>query len=334
VSDWAVRDRADWLRWRREGIGSSDAAAIAGLDPWRGPMSVYLDKVGELDLDDQDGKHEYQRWGQLLEPAMVDEFQNRTDLYVTRRQAALVHPEHAWMRATVDGIVVETRTVEAFKRGVDVDADPEHQPLGLYEAKTSAEFKSGDWKQGVPENYRLQVQHQLGVTGLDHAWVAVLHGGNRFMIYELEREQRVIDLLVRIEGTFWRENVLARRPPDVDGRESSTDAIREAFRRVEVGKVLELGPQGATLLDNLRFAKEAVAAAERQEHQAQQALMLALGDAEAGSIEGRLAVTWKQHKRTSIDVETLRNQEPDVARRFEQTTSYRQLRLQKENSDG
>jgi predicted phage-related endonuclease len=30
--------REEWLQWRRKGIGGSDAAAIAGLNPWKSPI--------------------------------------------------------------------------------------------------------------------------------------------------------------------------------------------------------------------------------------------------------------------------------------------------------
>lgn len=309
--------RPEWLAWRRGGIGSSDAAPIAGVDPWRGAMSVYLDKIGELELDTD--KPEYMRWGNLLEPAMAEEFQERTGLTVVCQQTNVEHGQRRWQRATLDGLVT------------DSDLWTEQMvPLGVYEAKTSAGFKDASWAEGVPDHYRVQVQHQLAVTGLERAWLVVLHGGNRLTITEVERDEKLIELLNRIEGAFWHENVGKRQPPDTDGLESSTDAIREAFRRVDVGKVVDLGEDGATLLDNLRYAKESVSAAERQLERAKQAVMMRLGQAEGGSIGGRLEVTWKEHTRRGIDVDLLRNQEPLLAQRFEKTTSYRQLLLKGE----
>ncbi len=34
-----------WHEWRRGGIGSSDAAAIMGVSPWRTPKEVWEEKV-------------------------------------------------------------------------------------------------------------------------------------------------------------------------------------------------------------------------------------------------------------------------------------------------
>ena len=47
-------ERAEWLDWRRGGIGSSDIAAIIGLSPWATPYSVWAEKTGRLDNHDND----------------------------------------------------------------------------------------------------------------------------------------------------------------------------------------------------------------------------------------------------------------------------------------
>ena len=52
-----VDTRAEWLRWRRSGIGASDIAALLGISPWASPFSVWADKLGLLpdeELDDDD----------------------------------------------------------------------------------------------------------------------------------------------------------------------------------------------------------------------------------------------------------------------------------------
>ena len=52
-----MTDRAEWLAWRRSGIGASDVAGILGISPWASPFTVWADKLGLLpdeDLDDDD----------------------------------------------------------------------------------------------------------------------------------------------------------------------------------------------------------------------------------------------------------------------------------------
>ena len=40
--------RDDWLEHRKKSIGGSDASAVAGLNPWTSPYSVWADKLGLL----------------------------------------------------------------------------------------------------------------------------------------------------------------------------------------------------------------------------------------------------------------------------------------------
>lgn len=40
-------ERTEWLGYRKQGIGGSDAGAICGLSPFRSAIQVYLDKTSE-----------------------------------------------------------------------------------------------------------------------------------------------------------------------------------------------------------------------------------------------------------------------------------------------
>ena len=37
--------KAEWLQYRKRGIGGSDAGAVCGLNPYVSVMDVYLDKI-------------------------------------------------------------------------------------------------------------------------------------------------------------------------------------------------------------------------------------------------------------------------------------------------
>ena len=63
--------REDWLTLRKKGIGGSDAAAVCGLNRWRGPLDVFLDKTSES-IDNTDSEAMY--WGRVMEPVLREEF--------------------------------------------------------------------------------------------------------------------------------------------------------------------------------------------------------------------------------------------------------------------
>jgi len=307
----SLTDRRAWLEWRRGGIGASDAAAIAGLDPFKGAMSIWLDKTHRLPLDDDDA--EYRRWGNLLEPAIAEEFEKRTGLHVTGRGELVEHPEHKWMRSTIDGFVCESG-----------EPWPSYPALGALEIKTVAGFKSKDWAEQVPDHFQLQVQHQLAVTGLQHAWLAVLFGGQRMEIRELERDEELIDSLLELEDAFWTKHVLADVPPSSDGYEATTEDLRRAFAGGG-GETVILPSEAETLIAQRAEAKDVMKAAEKSCAEAEQALMALLGDAEIGLRDGRPRVTWKRFERSTIDLETFRNQHPLLAAQLTVKSSYRRF---------
>jgi len=302
-----------WLEWRRGGIGASDAAAIAGIDPYRGPISVWLDKSHRL--VDFAAESEAMQWGNLLEPAIAKEFEQRTGLVVDRQGLMLEHPEHPWMRATIDAMIWESR--ESVFTAV---------PLGVLEIKTVAGFKSRDWDAGIPDHFQLQVQHQLAVTGHQHAWLAVLFGGQRMEIRELARDDDLIASLVELEENFWTKHVLADVPPTSDGLEATTEDLRKAFAGAG-GEAVVLPSTAELLIAQRATAKEAVKEAEKSCSEAEQALMAMLGEAEIGLVDGKPRVTWKKHQSSRIDLDALRNQEPQLAARFTVKSGFRRFAI-------
>ncbi len=323
-----VTDRRAWLAWRRGGIGGSDAAAIVGLDPYRGPMSVWLSKTGRLG-DDEDEDLEYVMWGNLLEPAIAQQFEKRTGLLVplSARALMLEHSAHPWMRATIDGLVTEA--------GADPDGlGPIHgaTPLGVVEIKTVAGFKSGAWAESVPEHFQLQCQHQLAVTGLQHAWIAVLFGGQRMEIRELERDDDVIDSLIAVEEGFWTRNVLGDVPPPTDGYATTSEDLRRAFPGGG-DEAIVLPDEALGLIRQRTEAKAVIAAGEKSCREAEQALMVMLRDSEVGWLDGKPRVTWKRFERSSVDLDGLRAHDADLVARFTSRTPYRMFRVNGREED-
>lgn len=45
IPDTTKVSREEWLEWRKNGIGGSDAAVILGISPWKTPLQLYGEKV-------------------------------------------------------------------------------------------------------------------------------------------------------------------------------------------------------------------------------------------------------------------------------------------------
>jgi len=66
----------EWQKTRNRGIGGSDAASILGLNKWKSPIRVYMEKIGEIEPE-KVGEAAY--WGTKLEDLLAKEFEERTN---------------------------------------------------------------------------------------------------------------------------------------------------------------------------------------------------------------------------------------------------------------
>jgi putative phage-type endonuclease len=88
----------EWLQWRREGIGSSDAPVVMGKDPYRSIDDLILDKIG---AGEPVQENEAMRLGKKWEPAARAMF--FFDHGIDCEPAELTHPGFSYLRASFDG---------------------------------------------------------------------------------------------------------------------------------------------------------------------------------------------------------------------------------------
>ena len=72
----------DWLEHRRLGIGGSDASVVCGINRYKSPVELWLDKTGQLPAQEA-GEAAY--WGSQLEALVRAEFTKRTGIEVIHK---------------------------------------------------------------------------------------------------------------------------------------------------------------------------------------------------------------------------------------------------------
>lgn len=254
---------------RATGIGSSDIAAIADMDPHRGPTDVWLDKLGLAPR-----RETIAQWsGHKLEPVIAEMYAESTGARLVDGGGTVRHPEAEWAVASPDrksnpgpADIVEIKNVGAF----------------------ALRFWWRDGKFVAPPEKAIQAQWQLAVCGGERVHLAALLGGTEFRIFSIERDDEMIALLLDIGERFWRDNVLARVPPDDDpeARKEALAALNPRANGLLLPRTTEAEMVHARLA---RVAEqEAVLAEERATWEA--AALAMLGP--AAGVEGLF--TWKE----------------------------------------
>ena len=295
--------REDWLAVRKQGIGSSDAAAAVGLNPYKSQLELWLEKTGRdgnLPKTDPHDEESPMYWGNLLEPIVAAHYSKRTGHRVRRINAVLQHPDpdKTWMLANIDREVIGASEVQ------------------ILECKTAGINGARLWKEGVPEYVQLQVQHQLAVTGKAAADVAVLLGGQHLEIHRIERDEALIVRLVQLEKQFW-DYVETDTPPPADGSESAELALRCLYPE-DQGQTVDF-TQDRTLsaiFTDLLSVRQTLDGFAKLEAQFKQTIQQAMGEASKAVFETG-SVTWKKAKDSiGLDVTTLLKEQPELAQRY------------------
>jgi len=295
--------RDEWLTVRKGGIGSSDAGAAVGLNPYQSPLELWLVKTGRdggLPKVDPNDETSPMYWGALLEPIVAAHYTKRSGNRVRRINAVLQHPDQdkAWMLANIDREIVGAADVQ------------------ILECKTAGEFGARLWRDGVPDYVVCQVQHQLAVTGKAAADVCVLICGQEIRIYRIERDDVLINRLIELERQFWRY-VEMDVPPPADGSDSADVALRCLYPH-DAGHTLDLTQDrdlSATFAD-LVSVREEIAHREQVEAQLMQKIQQRMADASRAVFETG-AVSWKRSKDSlGVDMEKLLQAQPDLLQRY------------------
>jgi len=282
---------------RASGIGSSEIALIMGVSKWGDAWTVYATKKG---LIQPKAQTEEMRWGKLLEPTIAGAFSDDMNLPINWWDQRIYSERRPWQYASPDAFVFST--------------GDEPERVAVLECKTAGPNTARDFdphcgtEAGLPEYYLAQIEWQLDVTGLDHAYCAVLIGGSSFRIYEIEHDPVYAEILVEHGEKFWREHLLADVPPPVSGSDEARAYLRKRYPQVK-DKIRMATQREMDMLSDYAALRVHLKEMEGEKDRLEARLCDAIQEAEG--IESPLyRMTWKKTKdRTVIDWEALARQQ-------------------------
>lgn len=285
-----------WHELRGIGIGGSDIGAILGVNKYKSAIDVYIDKTeGNKNIGNR-----FTHFGHKLERVVFEEFQERH-----QNMKCYIVPytiQRGVCVANVDGMVY----------------DPGKDRYGVLELKTTSAYNKDEWTgDTVPDSYYAQVQHYLYVTGLSFAYIACLVGGNDYKEFYIERSLEDIDYLQEKANDFWKNHVMKKVPPMLDGSDSYSKYLLEKADK-ENEKVIELNGLNAKA-EEIKALEEQIKSLEQQIKLKKQEILLELNNNhcnKAISTDFKFSIAIQE--RSSVDKELMEKENPELVAQYKE----------------
>lgn len=309
---------------RAEYLGSSDIAAVLGLDKHRTALDVWLAKVEpERRPPPSPELQKLFNRGKRMEPVIRETAADEYGLQIIATNERYSHPVHTYMRAEIDFEV----------------ACPDSYEIINCEAKSVHPSQFKQWGDAdtdeIPVHYYAQVMYALAVTGRQRAWVFALFGSDNLVRYVIERDDEAIDGMLAQAENFWLDHVLARVEPPPQTIEDASillDRWEKGLQITADSEVIEtvakIGQLKAAIksaevdIDTLetKFAKWVVEKASEQ------------GNADAGKVtlldvNLRPMCTWNKQRGTHLDQRGLKEKHPGLVAEYTREHHFRVLRI-------
>lgn len=195
------QERDQFLKRRRKGIGGSDVGKILGVDRYGDAIDVYLDKTTEPeDIDNPNMER-----GRMMEAVVSQKYMLETGRRLKPGKFRK-HRKYPWLIGNPDRIII-------------ANGKPPHAEMsdgtGVLELKTANRWV---WKQikaeGLPQSYLLQLQHYMGICGVEWGAFGVLCPDPwDFITFEVAFDPDLFEEVAVVLDRFWHDNVQRGIPP-------------------------------------------------------------------------------------------------------------------------
>jgi predicted phage-related endonuclease len=166
----------------------------------------------------------------------------------------------------------------------------EKDGLGVVELKSSEDYDG--WAEQCPDYYYLQVQHQLYVTGLNFAYIAVILGLNSFKYFRIDRDEDCIRNMLTMCDRFYFDFFIKDILPPIDGSEASAEYLKKAWPEAKADSYLNLEDPFINAAELYLACKAREKEAKAEADYYSNLLKDQLKDNEKGFLSNGTTVTW------------------------------------------
>lgn len=239
------------LALRRNGIGASEIAALAGESQYATPIAIYEAKVLGAEIEAT-----YQMdLGNELEEPIARIWAKQQGRYLARVDT-LKHPTKTLALATPDRAVYLSQEARGDARRLKTD---------VRDAERILQVKSTNWRlkhlwgeegsDRIPREYLCQAHWEGSVAGVDSVEFAVDFDKTKLARFRVRVSPTVFEGLYDLAERFWKDHVLARVPPPPDATERYTEYLKRVFPSETTETIIAIAPEDSLARDIEYFAK-------------------------------------------------------------------------------
>jgi putative phage-type endonuclease len=294
----------EWVDNRKDYIGGSDVSSILEQNPYSTPLQVWMRKKGLMPPIESSPIMDF---GHYFEPILAAHFEGVTGLKTRQVHKTYQHQEHSFLRANIDRMVLASGS----------------EPTAVLELKTTTSLRTKSLDGEIPQEWFLQIQHYLGITGYEKAYLQI-YERDTCTFHEPMLIDRADDLIIQNMNTlinWWNVHMVGgKRPEPINGEDclilypDSTD-----------GAIKEVTPTQFKLykeLVEIRGRKEEL---EQSEEYLKTLLKQAIGESEVLVCGGKPLVKWKSTSQNRLDTTAIRKAHPELCKAFINKTTTRRF---------
>lgn len=302
-------DKETWLASRNMRIGGSDASVVLGINNWKTPYILWLEKTGQLAPADL-SENESVIFGNLLEDFIAKQFAERIGLSVRKDNSIKYSTKYPFMCANVDRLLTA----------------PNISTRGILEVKTTNGFTyKSDWfrdgEECVPQYYTAQLQHYFAVTGYTWGYFAVLVDGRKLKFFQCDRDETYIEqVLIPAEVNF-NKHMVEMTPPEPMVSDLNYISPNE-------GSNIKANEKSLGLIGAIKKERAEIKLRTETLDRYEDNLKLILSDYESITDEsGNILATYKSQTSNRFDSKTFKKDYKELAEKYTNASSSRVLRI-------
>lgn len=281
--DPAVRNAAWWA--------SDTRRAASGY-----ANEVILTKQGKLPMPDLSGIEAVQM-GHVMEPVIGRLAQNKLGVELTKIEEYRTHPKHEWFRAHFDFAGRE-------------NGEPILVECKNYNAGVRSKF---DETGVMPAADMAQLVHEAAVMGVQKIYLAVLFGGQEFVLIPKLVQDAEKDELIQKMAVLWGHvQAGTQADPETSDQCRAMWPVSSSISRLA-------NSTAEALCDRLVRVKHELKQLEEQEEILKTQLQKYMGECDTlGTFDGKVLATWKSSKPTTkFNTELFKAAMPEVYKQFQ-----------------